>query len=210
VRRYHRAKTADVLDVMRYARRRRTNPFAVMDALREALIRQVPPPALGSAVLTFDANLAGEARDAVESSPFPVARFLQATVPSDADASRLEAAWQASAHTLTQLVRVEKRLSKPALAKLRALSVDEVVVEGAQVALAAALPREVEANRWFFPLVILDGSEASVDALLPHVDAAFSGSSVLEALKPLIHLRTSKRPAMAFLLERLEVFASSA
>jgi hypothetical protein len=57
------------------------------------LSRNVTPPELGDAVLTFDATLAGEARDALERLSAPIARFLQACVPADVDGLRVESAW---------------------------------------------------------------------------------------------------------------------
>ncbi|MDP1919920.1 MAG: hypothetical protein Q8L14_26975 [Myxococcales bacterium] len=201
--RFAKTSTADLLDLLRYAARKKTNPFAVMDGLREVLSRDVTPPELGEAVLTFDATLAGEARDALEGLRVPIARFLQACVPVDVDGLRVESAWQSAAHALTRLVRLEKKPKKAELAALKKLAVDDVFLEGAQVALATANPAEVEANRWFLPLLMIDGSEVSVDALLPHVDAALSaGGPALEAFKPLRALAPQTH-AIARLVERL-------
>ncbi|MDP3233034.1 MAG: hypothetical protein Q8N26_09670 [Myxococcales bacterium] len=201
--RFAKTSTADLLDLLRYAARKKTNPFAVMDGLREVLSRGVTPPELGEAVLTFDATLAGEARDALEGLSAPIARFLQACVPMDVDGLRVESAWQSAAHALTRLVRLEKKPKKAELAALKKLAVDDVFLEGAQVALATANPAEVEANRWFLPLLMIDGSEVSVDALLPHVDAALSaGGTALEAFKPLRALAPQTN-AIARLVERL-------
>jgi hypothetical protein len=203
VTRYAKTSTADLLDLLRFAARTKTNPFAVMDALREVIVRDVTPPELGAAVLTFDATLAGEARDALEGLHAPIARFMQACVPMDVDGLRVESAWQSAAQALTRLVRLEKKPKKDELAALKKLAVDDVFLEGAQVALATANPNDVEANRWFLPVLMIDGSEVSVDALLPHVDAALSaGGAALEAFKPLRALAPQK-PAIARLVERL-------
>lgn len=201
--RFAKTATGDLLDLLRYATRRRTSPFQVSDALREVLARGVTPPEVGAAVLTFDATLAAEVRDTLEGQTSPIARFLQATVPADVDGVRVETAWQAAAHALTKLARLEKRPTKDQREALRRLAVDDVFLEGAQVALATADPDQVEANRWFLPLLVLDGSEVSVDALLPHVDAALkTGGAAREALRPLATL-AAKTPAMTSLVERL-------
>jgi hypothetical protein len=187
VSRFAKARTDDLLALLRYAVRRRTSPFEVAAALREVLARAVTPPEVGAAIEAFDATLAAEVRDSLEGQRAPIARFLQTTVPADVDGARVEGAWQAAAHALTKLVRLERRPGKAELAQLRRLAVDDVLLEGAQVALATADPARVEENRWFLPLLVLDGGEASVDALLPHVDAALSrGGEALEALRPLL------------------------
>lgn len=201
--RFEKTKTADLLDLLRYAARKKTNPFSVMEALLEVLSRGVTPPEVGAAVLSFDATLAGEARDALEQNTSPVARFLQAAVPSDADGLRVETAWQSAAHALTKLVKLEKKPRKDELAALKKLAVDDVFLEGAQVALSTSDPAQLDANRWFLPLLMLDGSDVSVDALLPHVDAALSkGGSALEAFVPLVSI-AARTPAMQPLLARL-------
>jgi len=203
VSRFEKTKTADLLDLLRYAARTKTNPFSVMDALLEVLTRGVTPPELGAAVLSFDATLAAEARDALEKNTSPIARFLQASVPADVDGLRVETAWQSAAHALTKLVKLEKKPKKDELATLKKLAVDDVFLEGAQVALSTTDPAQVEANRWFLPLLMLDGSDVSVDALLPHVDAALSrGGVALEVFAPLIGI-AAKTPAMAPLVARL-------
>jgi hypothetical protein len=203
VSRFAKTSTADVLALLRYAVRTKKNPFVVMDALQEVLSRNVPPPELGEAVLTFDASLAGEARDALEGLRVPMARFLQVCVPADVDGLRVESAWQSAASALTRLVRLERKPKKSEFAALKKLAVDNVFLEGAQVALATAAPGDVEANRWFFPLLLLDGSEVSVDALLPHVDAALSaGGAALAAFRPLRSL-VAQNSAMARVVERL-------
>jgi len=203
VSRYAKTPTADLLDLLRYAVRNKTSPFAVTAALREVLARKVTPPELGEAVLTFDASLAAEARDALDGVDLPIARFLQACVPVDVDGLRVETAWQSAAQALTRLVRLEKRPKKDALAALKRLAVDGVFLEGAQVALATANPADVEANRWFLPVLMIDGSDVSVDALLPHFDAAVSsGGPGLEAFKPLRALAPAT-PAMQRLVARL-------
>jgi len=202
--RFEKTKTADLLALLRYASRRRANPFAVTEALVEVLRRQVSPPELGAAVLTFDATLAAEARDALDGVTEPSARFLQATVPADVDGPRVELAWQAAAGALSRLLRLTQKPKKDERLVLERLAVDEVYVEGAQVALSTAAPDEVEATRWFFPLLTLEGSEASVDALLPHVDAALTArGDRLEVFRPLVWL-LKKTPANALLEARLK------
>lgn len=200
--RYAKTSTDDLLALLTLAPRRRTNPFAVMEALGEVLDRRVAPPQVGAAVLTFDATLAAEARDAVESKQGATARFLQATVPVDVDGPRVEGAWQAAAHALTKLVRLTRAPTDGQRTALRRLASDDVFLEGAQVALATADPTDVETNRWFFPLLVLDGSDASVDALVPHLDAARAGGVVAKALKPLAKL-PPKAPLVVEALDRL-------
>lgn len=202
--RFAKTRTDDLLALLRYAVRRRTSPFEVAAALREVLERSVSPPEVGAALEAFDATLAAEARDSLEGVSAPIARFLQATVPADIDGARVETAWQASAHALTKLVRLEKRPAKAELAQLKKLAVDEVMLEGAQVALATADPARVEENRWFLPLLLLDGGEASLDAVLPHVNAALSGDgAALEALRPLLTMAAKTAP-MQRLVARCE------
>lgn len=187
--RYAKTSNDDVLALLRFAVRRRTNPFAVMEGLVEALTRKLTPPEVGEAVLTFDSNLAAEARDAVERVQTPIARFFEATVPANVDGLRVETAWRGAAHALTKLARFERKPSKQALERLSKLAADDVVLEGAQVALAASSPVDVEANRWFFPLLLIDGGPASVDALLPHLDAALTSNvKAAGAFKPLVTL----------------------
>jgi hypothetical protein len=185
VSRYAKATTADLLSLLTWAPRRRTNPFAVMEALGEVLDRRAAPPEVGAAVLAFDATLAAEAREALDPKRGATARFLQATVPADVDGPRVEVAWQGAAFALTRFVRLTRAPTPRQLAGLRRLAADEVVLEGAQVALSTADPADVETNRWFFPLLVLDGREASVDALLPHLAAASAGGAAALALKPL-------------------------
>ncbi|MBL8918863.1 MAG: hypothetical protein JNJ54_08400 [Myxococcaceae bacterium] len=200
--RFAKTRTDDLLALLRYAVRRRTSPFEVAAALREVLERRVAPPEVGAAVEAFDATLAAEVRDSLEGLRVPIARFLQATVPADVDGVRVETAWQAAAHALTKLIRLERRPTKPELAQLRKLAVDDVLLEGAQVALATADPARVEENRWFLPLLLLDGGEASLDALLPHVDAALTGADdALEALRPLLPVAPATAPVQR-LVER--------
>jgi hypothetical protein len=197
VSRYAKTSTDDLLALLTLAPRRRTNPFAVMEALGEVLDRRVAPPQVGAAVLAFDATLAAEARDAVEAKHGATARFLQATVPVDVDGPRVEGAWQAAAHALTKLVRLTRTPTDGQRTTLRRLATDDVFLEGAQVD-----PSDVETNRWFFPLLVLDGSDASVDALVPHLDAARAGGVVAKALKPLAKL-PPKAPLVVDALERL-------
>ncbi|MDX2011022.1 MAG: hypothetical protein SFW67_12555 [Myxococcaceae bacterium] len=200
--RYTKTSTADLLSLLTWAPRRRTSPFAVVEALGEVLERKVAPPEVGAAVLTFDATLAAEARDALESRRGATARFLQATVPVDVDGPRVESAWQAAAHALTKLVRLTRAPTAGQLATLRKLAVDDVFLEGAQVALSTAEPADVETNRWFLPLLVLDATDGSVDALLPHLDAALAGGAVAVALRPLAKLE-AKAPVVAEALGRL-------
>jgi hypothetical protein len=188
VSRYTKTATDDLLSLLKWAPRRRTSPFAVVDALEEVLERRVAPPEVGAAVLTFDATLAAEARDALGPWRGATARFLQATVPEDVDGPRVEGAWQAAAHALTKLVRLTRAPTAGQLETLRRLAVDDVFLEGAQVALSTAEVADVETNRWFLPLLVLDSREASVDALLPHLDAARADRAVAAALRPLAKL----------------------
>lgn len=206
--RYAKSPDDDLLALLQLAARRRTNPFAVIDAITELLARRVPPPRLGDAVLTFEGTLAGEVRDALDGLEGPTARFLQATVPADADGPRVEHAWQAAAQALTRLVRVDGKPKKHELTQLQRLSRDDVFLEGAQVALATADPSDVEANRWFLPLLVLDGGPASMDALLPHLDAALTkGGEALTVLQRLLPV-AAKTPAMAAMVARLEAAAA--
>jgi hypothetical protein len=200
--RYGKTATEDLLALLRWAPRRRTNPFSVVEALGEVLERRVAPPDVGAAVLTFDATLAAEARDAVEARRGATARFLQAAVPIDVDGPRVEGAWQAAAHALTKLVRLTRAPTAGQLETLRRLAVDDVFLEGAQVALSTADVADVETNRWFFPLLVLDASDASVDALLPHLDAARADRTVAAALRPMAKLEV-KALAVRQALERL-------
>lgn len=184
--RFEKTPTADLLELLRYASRRHTNPFQVTDALLTLLARGVDPPAIGAASATLDATLVAECRDALEGGGSATGRFLLATVPAETEGSRVELAWHAAASALSKLVRLERRPTKEQYATLRRLSSDGVFLEGAQVALSRTRPEDVAVNRYFFPLLVLDGSEASVDALLPHVSAARSGdAAVRSALTPL-------------------------
>ncbi|MCA3014294.1 MAG: hypothetical protein INH41_18075 [Myxococcaceae bacterium] len=200
--RYAKATTADLLSLLTWAPRRRTNPFAVMEALGEVLDRRVAPPEVGAAVLAFDATLAAEAREALDPKRGATARFLQATVPADVDGPRVEVAWQGAAHALARLVRLTRAPTLRQLEVLRRLAGDEVVLEGAQVALSTAEPADVETNRWFFPVLVLDGREASVDALMPHLAAASAGGAAAAALRPLAKL-SSASSGVAALLAKL-------
>jgi hypothetical protein len=202
VSRYAKATTADLLSLLTWAPRRRTNPFAVMEALGEVLDRRVAPPEVGAAVLAFDATLAAEAREALDPKRGATARFLQATVPADVDGPRVEVAWQGAAHALARLVRLTRAPTLRQLEVLRRLAGDEVVLEGAQVALSTAEPADVETNRWFFPVLVLDGREASVDALMPHLAAASAGGAAAAALRPLAKL-SSASSGVAALLAKL-------
>lgn len=197
--RFRHTSTPDLLAMLQWAPRKRTNPFAVTEALVELLGRSITPLELGGAVAGFDANLAAEARDALEQSSSPMARFIQATVPGNVDGARVEGAWRAAAWALMQISKLKLTRGNPTRASLVKLVSDEVVLEGAQVAVATSPPAHVDANRWFFPLLVFDGSSNSVDALLPHFDAALAGNrKVRSALTRLKGLATSEVLGQAF------------
>lgn len=199
--RFEKTLTADLLELLRYASRRHTNPFQVTDALLTLLRRGQAPCELGAALISLDATLVAECRDALEGSPSATGRFLLATVPGDTEGARVELAWRSATAALSKLVRLERKPTREQLATLTKLAADQVFVEGAQVALSTAPPEDVEVNRWFFPLLVLDGSDVSIDALLPHVAAARRGNeTVTAALRP---LETLAGPGLSTVFEPL-------
>lgn len=201
--RFEKSTADDLLAFLSGAVRRRANPFAVVEAVLELLRRHESPAALGGALVTFHATFAGEVRDALEGHPSPVARFLQALVPLELPDKELEVAWRSAAHTLSKLRQFDRAPPEKAIAQLKALAADEEVLHAVQTALATAVPADVLINRWFVPVLLVDGSEGSLDALLPHVDAALSGNSqVLAMFKPLLRLAAST-PALDALVTRL-------
>jgi len=201
--RFEKNTTQDLLTFLAGAVRRRSSPFAVTEAVLEYLARGEAPPPLGAALVTFHATLAGEVRDALEGHTSPVARFFQASVPAELPDKALEVAWRHAAHALSKLRQFERAPSAKAVEALKALVADEEVLRAAQVALATATPAQLKSTRWFLPLLVLDGSEASLDALLPHLDAALSGdASVAKAFKPLLGI-AAPTPGMSALVHRL-------
>lgn len=201
--RYRANPSSDLVTFLAGAVRRRASPFAVVEAVLELVDRKESPAALGGAVLTFDATLAGEVRDALERRTTPVARYFQAMVPREASDAELESSWRSAAHALSKFAQFTEVPRAAALERLRPLSTDEAVVRATQAALATADPHDVAINRWFVPLLMLEGSEPSIDALLPHLDAALSGARpVLSMFKPLVGL-AAKTPAMTSFITQL-------
>lgn len=202
--RFEKNTEQDLLTFLAGAVRRRASPFAVTEAVLEYLSREEAPPPLGAALVTFHATLAGEVRDALEGHTSPVARFFQALVPADLPDKALEVAWRHAAHALSKLRQFDRAPSAKAVEALRALASDEEVLHAAQVALATASPAQVKSTRWFLPLLLIDGSESSLDALLPHVDAAVSGdASVAKVLRPLLGIAAPSR-GLSALVRRLQ------
>lgn len=197
--RYQKNPSSDLVTFLSGALRRRASPFAVVEAVLELIDRNEPPPSVGGAVLTFDATLAGEVRDALDRRSAPIARYFQAMVPLDATDTELEGSWRAAAHALSKFVHFTKSARGAKLETVRSLARDEAVVHATQAALATADPLDVKTNRWFVPVLMVDGSDASIDALLPHFDAALGGArSVVNLFRPLLQVAPERDALRAF------------
>lgn len=108
--------------------------------------------------------------------------FLRLAVPLDAGDKRLCTAWERALQTLLDLDTTYAWGSKQRKAKIRAVANDPVMLAAVQgtVAHAAEVPADMLA------VLVADGSAASYDALVAHIDAAFeAGDGRLEMLRRL-------------------------
>ena len=130
----------------------------------------------------------------------PHAFFLREYVPSDASESTLTATWDAAMQALLDLDTTYAWGSKQKKAKFQALADNASILHALQTAAVASeqVPLDMLA------VLAADGSDASVDALIPHVERAVTSQSW--ELDRLRYLRKHARstPAMDSMFTRLE------
>ncbi|MDX2015007.1 MAG: hypothetical protein SFW67_32735, partial [Myxococcaceae bacterium] len=125
--------------------------------------------------------------------------FLE-TATVAADEQHLRSAWRDAVDALKAFEAQYAWGSKEKAASLRAVSKRPALVRGAQAAAVATLVVPLE----LLAVLALEGSEASVDALMPHVERALQHEGALEQL---VRLERFLAPTPA--MQRLAALLSS-
>jgi hypothetical protein len=125
----------------------------------------------------------------------PSVLFLRAAV----DARAPEATWRPAVNALKQFQAEYSWGSKEKREKLTAIAKDARLLAALQQATVASLDVPVE----FLAVLVLDGTEASTDAVLPHFDRALKDAVRLDKLAPVATFARGK-PQYAAMLEHLD------
>jgi hypothetical protein len=149
---------------------------------------RLPPPAIRAVLRRLPA------------APGPHAVVLRDLVPLELDDAALEAAWGGALQALLDLQTSYGWGSKQKRAKLQALAAEPRLLGAVQAAAGACEEAPVD----LLAVLAIDASEASVDALLPHVERAAREKD--RGLDLLQRLRTHARstPTLDALLARVE------
>ncbi len=122
--------------------------------------------------------------------------FLKALVDPQLDDAALEARWTRAVRALADLDTSYGWGSKKRAAKLTGVAEDPDVLAAVQAACARASAASID----FLGVLAIDASEASVDALLPHVDRArVQGDALLDRLARLGKVVRRGSPVSALL-----------
>lgn len=130
----------------------------------------------------------------------PAVLFLRAAV----DARALEATWRPAVNALKQLQAGSSWGSKEKRARLTAIAHDARLLSAIQSATVASLDVPAE----FLAVLVIDGSDESTDAVLPHFDRATRDAVRLEKLSALATFARGK-PQYAAMLEQLGAKAAA-
>lgn len=126
------------------------------------------------------------------------ALFLQAAV-EDGDDAQLRATWRAAVDALKVFESQYAWGSKEKAARLSDVCADPRLVEATRAAAVGAMVVPLE----LLAVLAMDGSAASVDALMPHVERALTNEAYLEPLSRLARY-AAKTKAMTALMTLVE------
>jgi hypothetical protein len=127
-------------------------------------------------------------------------RFLRAAV----DDAALETTWRPAVNALKQFQAEYSWGSKEKRQQLTAIAKEPRLLGALQVATVACASVPLE----FLAVLVLDGSEASTDAVLPHFDRATKDAVRLDALRPIATFARGK-PQYASMLSHLDDAAAA-
>jgi hypothetical protein len=128
--------------------------------------------------------------------------FLRNAVPADAKDSELQQRWQHALETFLDLDSSYSWGSKQKREKIAKLATDPHALAAIQATVAHSASREIGAD--MLAVLAADGSTASYDALVSHIDAAFTAGD--HRLDMLSRLRThaARTPALDALFAELD------
>ena len=125
----------------------------------------------------------------------PCVHFLHVAV----DATALQPTWRAAVNALKQCQAESSWGSKEKREKLSAIAKDPALLAAVQSAAVACTQVPLE----FLAILVLDGGDASTDAVLPHFDRAMKDPVTLDALARLSTF-TKGKPAFAAMMRTVD------
>lgn len=123
------------------------------------------------------------------------ARLFLTTAVDDEDDARLRSSWRAAVNALKVFESQYAWGSKEKAARLADVRRDPRLVEAARVAAVGATVVPLE----LLAVLAMEGSEASADALMPHVERALTNEAQLEPLSRLGRHAAKTKPMVALM-----------